>query len=158
MKPAFWKLSMGPGSSGEDFKNVLMVLDWVRQGLVLVHKDTRAKGISKTTQGAHFMELERVGEYFFLCHGNEEPAVLLLGQFSGPANVLSARGHGWADRPFKWIKTSNSPKRYKGEHKRWAPNDNSTFVKVPENELQMFEAAILEPYFEMQLANFGVEI
>jgi len=158
MNPVFWKLSMGPGSSGEDFKNLLVVLDWIRQGVVLVHKDTRAKGTSKTTQGTRFMEPDRLGEYFYLCHGNEEPAVLLLGQFSGPTNVFSARGEGWADRPFRWIKTSASTKRYKGEQKRWAPNDNSTFSMVPEGELAMFESAILQPYFEMDLADFGIEI
>lgn len=158
MYPIFWKLSMGPGSSGEDFKNLLAVLDWIRQGVVLVHKNTRAKGTTKTTQGERFMEPERHGEYFYLCHGNEEPAILLLGQFTGPANVFAARGEGWAERPFKWIRTSVSTKRYKGEQKRWAPNDNSTFIMVPENEREMFETAILQPFFGIELAAFGVEV
>ncbi len=38
---------MGPGTAGEDFKTVLDVLDWVRRGVVLVHKNTRAKGTSQ---------------------------------------------------------------------------------------------------------------
>lgn len=156
MNPVFWKLSMGPGSSGEDFKNILAVLDWLRHGLVLVHKDTRAKGTSKTTQGERFMEADRLGEFFYLCHGNEEPSVLLLGQFIGPANPFSARGEGWADRTFRWIRTSGSTKRFKGEQKIWAPNHNSTFVKVPEHELGMFEEVILGPYFAIELADFGI--
>ena len=157
MNPVFWKLSMGPGSTSGDFKNLLAVLDWIRQGVVLVHKDTKAKGIAKTTQGQHFMEPGRFGEYFYLCHGNEEPGILLLAQFSGPANVFSPRGDGWAERPFRWIKTSVTTKRYKGEQKRWAPNDNSTFSMVPKSELTEFETAIIRPDFEMDLADFGID-
>jgi hypothetical protein len=156
MTPAFWKLSMGPGTSGGDFKGLLEVLDWLRQGLVLVHKDTRAKGIMQKSQGELLIERERIGEYFYLCHGNKEPSVILLGQFTGPANVFSSRREGWAERQFRWIRTSRSAKPYEGEAKWWAPNHNSTFVMVPDNELEMFEAAILGPYFGIELAEFGV--
>jgi hypothetical protein len=159
MTPVFWKLSMGPGSVGGGFDNLLPILDWIRQGVVLVHKNTAGKGgHAKTTQGADFMASERDGEYFYLCHGNKNPGVLLLGQFVGPANLFSAKGHGWADRSFRWIKTSVSTKRYKAEHKRWTPRDHSTFVKVPEDELTMFEAAILKPYFKMSLAHFSIDV
>jgi hypothetical protein len=158
MLPVFWKLSMGPGTSGDDFKHVLEVVDWIRQGVVLVHKDTKAKGISQKTQGESFVETDRFGEYFYLCHGNEEPSVILLGQFVGPANLFSARGSGWAERPFRWIKTSRLTKPYSGEPKWWAPNHNSTFVVVPEAELGMFESSILDPYFDMELADFGIEV
>ncbi|MFN9248633.1 MAG: hypothetical protein ACK6DS_16340, partial [Planctomycetota bacterium] len=122
MKVSFWKLSM----AGDDFKSLLEVLDWVRRGVVLVHKDTRAKGTLPTTQGQHFTSPERIGDYFYLCHGNHEPSVLLLGQFTGPPNLFCERGHGWAERPFRWIKTSVSTKVYSGQPKWWAPNHNST--------------------------------
>ncbi len=156
-QPVFWKLSMGPGTAGGDFKNILEVLDWLRHGLVLVHKDTKAKGTSQKTQGQAFVERDRLGEYFYLCHGNQEPAILLLGQFTGHANFFSDRGHGWADRQFRWIKTSTSTKPYKGEQKWWAPNHNSTFIEVPESELGMFESDILTPYFDLKLADFRIE-
>jgi hypothetical protein len=154
MQPMFWKLSMGPGTAGEDFKHVMEVIDWARQGLVLVHKDTKAKGVSQTTQGEHFVEKAQIGDYFYLCHGNEEPSIILLGQFTGPVNLFSSRGGGWADRPFRWIKTSINPKSFSGEPKWWTPNHNSTFVTVPEDELSLFEAIILKPYFNMALADF----
>ena len=154
MKPLFWKLSMGRGSTNSDFRHVLEVVDWVRQGVVLVHKDTPAKATVQTTQGELFVEHAKIGDYFYLCHGNEEPSIILLGQFTGPANLFSARGDGWADRPFRWIKTSINPKPFGGEAKWWAPNHNSTFVAVPEDELSMFEAFILKPYFGMALADF----
>jgi hypothetical protein len=79
------------------------------------------------------------------------------GQFTGPANLFSARRDGWAERQFTWISTSISTKPYEGEQKWWAPSHNSTFVMVPENELGMFEAAILGPYFGVELADFGIE-
>jgi hypothetical protein len=146
---------MGPGSEADDgFKEILEVLDWIRQGIVLVHKDTRAKGQSSTTQGEHFTDTARVGDYFYLCHGNELPSIILLGQFTGPANLFCERGDGWADRPFRWIKTSINSKSFVGEQKWWTPNHNSTFVSVPPDELDLFEEVILRPYFGMWLAQF----
>ena len=114
MKPVFWKLSMGPGSSGGDFSHFLEVLDWIRQGVVLVHKDTKAKGTMLAKQGERFVERKRNGEYFYLCHGNRKPSVILLGQFTGPANLFTARRGGWAERPFRWIKTAILAKQYRG--------------------------------------------
>ena len=158
MTPTFWKLSMGPGSSSDDFPTILSVLDWVRQGLVLVHKNTKAKGTSTTTQGELFVEHAKIGDYFYLCHGNGEPSVILLGQFTSAANLFSERAEGWAERSFRWIKTALLTKSYSGEAKWWAPNHNSTFVAVPESELGQFESSILEPYFAVNFEDFGIEI
>jgi hypothetical protein len=38
----------------------------------------------------------------------------------------------------------------------WAPNHNSTFCHVPDEELPLFEAKILRPYFAIKLADFGI--
>jgi hypothetical protein len=151
MNPVFWKLSMG-----KDFKNILEVLDWIRLGVVLVHKDTKEKGIAKKSQGEDFVDPDRMGDYFYLCHGNQEPSIILLGQFTGPANLISARQAGWAERPFRWLKTSILTKPYTGEAKWWAPNHNSTFVKVRDDELTLFESSILGPYFGITLADFRI--
>ena len=32
---------------------------------------------------------------------------------------------------------------------------NSTFIRIPDEELQMFEEHILVPYFNLQLQDFG---
>ena len=113
MQPVFWKLSMGPGTAGEDFKTVLQLLDWVRRGVVLVHKDTKAKGTSQTSQGEHFVEAEREGDYFYLCHGNSEPAVILFGQYSQRAQEWSAFGQGRLTRS-RSSKSHSHPIRYRG--------------------------------------------
>jgi len=149
MKPRFWKLSEGKDFSYQE------VLDSLMNGLVYVHKDTKPKGTSKKTQGEDFVEA-LIGDYFYLTHGNH--GILLLGQFSGPANLFSSLGDGWLDRPFRLIRSSVSPKPYDGQAKWWAPNHNSTFSPVPDNELAMFESSILEPYFGIKLASFGVAL
>jgi len=82
----------------------------------------------QTTPDEHFVEKAQVRDYFYLCHGNEQPSIILLGQFTGPANLLSGRRGGWANRPFGWIKTSINPKPFGGGPKRRAPNHNSTIV------------------------------
>src|SRR5262245_14698301 len=121
-QPVFSKLSQG-----KDF-NLAEVLDGVRDGLVFVHRNTRAKGGSKRTPGRAFYEAA-VGDYFYLPHGNH--FVCLLGQFTGPANFISVKGVGWLDRPFRHIRSSRVKDSYSGPKKWWTPNENSTFVAVP---------------------------
>jgi hypothetical protein len=146
IKPVFWKLSQG-----KDF-NLAEVLDSIRDGLVYVHRDTRAKGISKKSQGQAFLDAA-VSDYFYLTHGNN--FVCLLGQFTGPTNFISAKGVGWLDRPFRHIRSSRIKDSYSGPKKWWTPNENSTFVAVPDAERQQFEELILAPYFGLKLSDFA---
>ncbi|HHQ4524671.1 TPA: hypothetical protein ACSP1O_002585 [Aeromonas veronii] len=147
MKPKFWKLSQGTREF--EFKDVI---ESINSGLVYVHKDTRGKGTSSTSQADDFINAN-IGEYFYLTHGNE--GIYLLGQFIGPANLFSKYGDGWLEREFKFIFASNNRSSYAGEHKWWTPNDNSTFTRVPEHELEQFELEILTPYFDVTLKDFG---
>ena len=149
MKPKFWKLSQGAAIFTPD-----QMLDSVAQRLVYVHKDTKAKGTSGQTQADDFITAP-IGDYFYLTHGNA--GIYVLGQFSGPANLFSTEGDGWLDRPFRVIKSSRSRDSYSGPHKWWAPNDNSTFTAVPESELSLFEEHILQPYFDITLAQYGIQ-
>ena len=145
-KPVFWKLSQG-----KDF-NLAEVLDSIRDGLVYVHRDTRAKGISKKSQAQAFLDAA-IGDYFYLTHGNN--FVCLLGQFTGPTNFISTKGSGWLDKPFRHIRSSRIKDSYKGPKKWWAPNENSTFVAIPDDEREMFEELILVPYFDLTLSDFA---
>jgi len=150
MIPRFWKLSQGASQfSSRDISSSL------EQRLVYVHKDTRAKAGSARTQAEDFVEAA-VGDYFYLTHGNR--GIHALGQFSGPANLFSVHGDGWLDRPFRFIRASISTQSYSGPHKWWAPNDNSTFTKVPDDELGMFAQHILIPYFDLRLEEFGIAV
>lgn len=149
MKPKFWKLSQGYNEFS--FSDLLTSIE---ERLVYVHKDTGAKGQSEFTQGEQFITAD-VGDYFYLAHGNTG-GVYLLGQFTGPANYFSSFGNGWLDRPFRIIARAISQESYKGPNKWWTPNHNSTFVQVPESELNMLEELILKPYFDITLKKYGI--
>lgn len=97
-----------------------------------------------------------IGDYFYLTHGNQ--GIYLLGQFSGPANIFSARGKGWADRPFRLIRLAERIRPYKGPKKWWTPNENSTFIRVPDHEIGLFEELILSPHFGMRLKDFWIDL
>lgn len=148
MKPKFWKLSQGTNQF-----NYHEILDSIEQRLVYVHKNTGAKGTSYKTQANDFISAE-IGDYFYLTYGNN--GIYLLGQFSGPANLFSKYGKGWLDRPYRFIKSSINKGSYNGQHKWWSPNDNSTFTRVPDDELALFEKEILIPFFEIRLSDYGM--
>ncbi|MCD0493740.1 hypothetical protein LQD23_15745 [Chromobacterium violaceum] len=149
MKPKFWKLSQGYKEFS--FSDLLTSIE---DRLVYVHKDTGPKGQSELTQGEQFIAAD-IGDYFYLAHGNVG-GVYLLGQFSGPANYFSSLGDGWLDRPFRVIARAVSQASYNGPNKWWTPNHNSTFVPIPESELNMFEELILQPYFDISLKDYGI--
>lgn len=145
--PQFWKLSQGAKSFW--FSEVI---DSVNDRLVFIHKDAGALGTTTESQAQLFVEAP-IGDYFYLTHGNE--GIYLLGQFSGPANIFSAHD-GWFDRPFRLIRSANTGTYYRGDRKWWSPNFNSTFARVPVEEIEMFEEKILSPFFGIRLADFGI--
>ncbi len=148
MRPKFWKLSHGAliFSYGQ-------VLEGLSERLVYVHKDTPAKGNAQHAQGEDFV-LAPIGDYFYLTHGNK--GIYVLGQLSGPANFFSKMGDGWLNRPYRPIKSTISRDAYCGPDKWWAPNHDSTFTPVPDDELPLFEEHILRPYFDIKLSKFGI--
>jgi hypothetical protein len=148
ISPTFWKLSQGT-----DFFQHREILQSIDEKLVYVHKDTPAKGKLRTSQAEHFVRAD-IGDYFYLTNGNR--GIYTLGQFTGPANIFSRKGDGWLDRPFRVIEPSRRRPAYDGEKKWWTPNANSTFIRVPEDEHALFEALILEPFFDIQLSSFGI--
>lgn len=150
MKPQFWKLSQGA-----EFFSHEEVLSSLTDGLVYVHKDTRPPGGSNHSPGEDFVNAP-TGNYFYLTHGNH--GVFCLGQFSGPANIFSRRGAGWLDRPFRIIRMSNQSEKFEGAQKWWTPNFNSTFMRVPEEEVKLFEELLLKPFFDLSLIDFKVQV
>ncbi|MEI6746021.1 MAG: hypothetical protein WCL34_08675 [Methylococcaceae bacterium] len=150
MKPSFWKLSQGT-----QYFTYANIIESIATGLVYVHKDTPAKGTSNTTQVEDFIYAP-IGDYFYLTHGNQ--GIYLIGQFSGAANLFSKYGDGWLERPFKFIFASVTGKSYSGEHKWWSPNDHSTFTRVNDADLGLFEQEILKPHFGLNLEKFGIQL
>lgn len=148
MQPNFWKLSQGT----QHF-SYAEIIESIAHGLVYVHKDTGAKGSSASSQAEDFISAP-VGDYFYLTHGNQ--GMYLIGQFSGPANLFSKYGDGWLERPYKFIFPAITGQSYTGQHKWWAPSDNSTFTRVNSGDIRLFEREILDPHFGVSLAKFGI--
>lgn len=146
----FWKLSQG-----YDVFSFDELLTSIENRLVYIHIDTKAKGRADFTQAENFVQAD-IGDYFYLTHGNKG-GIYLLGQFVGPANLFSSMP-GWIDRPFRIIARANKQEVYEGPKKWWAPNHNSTFVEVPDSELALFEEVILQPYFNISLAEYGLDL
>ncbi len=150
MTPTFWKLSQGPELFDyEEF------LESIYDKLVYVHKNARAKGRSNKAQAQEFIEA-RIGDYFYLTYGNQ--GIYLLGQFTGPANILPKVEQGWIDRPYRLIRYSNKYEHYNGPKKWWTPNDLSTFANVKQDELALLEELILQPFFGIKLSDYGIRV
>ncbi len=140
-----WKVSHGK----DDFSKKERT-DFLDSRLVVVH------GSTKKGQGVAFANEMNPGDYFFLCHGNDE-GLVLFGRITSEATG-SDKGEGWLKRSYEVIKELSTPKRYQGIQKGWAPNYNSTVKKVKLNELDLFEEHILQKYFGLTLAELDSDV
>ena len=147
IKPKFWKLSQSPRSNFT-FKDIM---DCINEKVVYISANTLGVGGAKITQAEDFVSAN-IGDYFYLTHGNN--GIYLIGQFVGKANYFhrfSSDNDTWIERPFKIIQFATHLKEYNGTRHGWTPNQNSTFVQIPENEFDIFEQEILIPYFNLNL-------
>ncbi len=150
--PSIWKISEGTDSTGISSAHRQIFLE---RRVVVVHSTTRAMASSKITQGQAFTDIIRKGDYFYLCYGNR---IQLLGQFTGDkATENPEKRDGWYERSYRAIAMSKETTAYKGARKWWAPNGNSTCIRVDESEHSQFEELILQPYFGITVRElFGI--
>lgn len=140
--PAIWKISHGSISE----RNRSIFED---RKVAVVHSTTKAKAVSKVSQGESFMDSIKKGDYFYLCYGN---SIRILGQFTTDKPVLNPEMEdGWYERSYRVIAESKDTSAYKGVQKWWSPNDNSTCIRVDNDDQKLFEEAILVPYFDMTI-------
>ena len=140
--PAIWKISHG--SISESNRSI-----FEDRKVAVVHSTTKAKAVSKVSQGESFMDSIKKGDYFYLCYGN---SIRILGQFTTDKPVLNPEMEdGWYERSYRVIAESKDTSAYKGVQKWWSPNDNSTCIRVDNDEQELFEETILVPYFDMTL-------
>ena len=140
--PAIWKISHG--SISESNRSI-----FEDRKVAVVHSTTKAKAVSKVSQGESFMDSIKKGDYFYLCYGN---SIRILGQFTTDKPVLNPEMEdGWYERSYRVIAESKDTSAYKGVQKWWSPNDNSTCIRVDNDEQKLFEETILVPYFDMTL-------
>lgn len=138
--PNFWKISHGNEHiSEEEFET------FYENRLLVVHKTTAAKGISKKTQGEDFMTTMKKGDFFYLCRGN---SIRVLGRIDTDDTVENLqKKDNWFERKYTIIAESKDISPYKGKEKWWTPNHNSTCIRIPEDDWVQFEDLILKPYF-----------
>lgn len=144
--PAIWKISHGTKSTGISDENKKIFLE---RNVVVVHSTTKAKAVSKISQGQAFLETIKKGDCFYLCYGS---SIQLLGQFTGDKAVENPElRNGWYERNYRVIAHAPNPAFYNGAKKWWTPNDNSTCIRVDGDDHALFEKLILWPYFNMHL-------
>lgn len=139
-----WKISHGTDETGipEEYKKKLE-----ERKAICMHSSTQSLAKVKLTQGEDFIFNMKSGDYFYLCYGN---SVKLFGQItSDELEENPELGDGWLERPYKIISEAVSDEKYTGPSRWWAPNSNTTFVKVDDNN--QFEKLILKPYFNMEI-------
>ena len=142
LAPNFWKIS-----HGNDCITEVEATAFEKRRVVVVNKDTNAKGKSKVSQGEDFMATMKKGDFFYLCRGN---SIRLLGRIdSDEVEENPEKQDGWRERSYTVIAESRDTSPYTGDKKRWTPNDNSTCIAVPDIEMQQFENYILKPYFDI---------
>lgn len=142
LKPNFWKISHGNDCISEAEAEA-----FEKRQVIVVHRDTAAKGKSKVSQGEDFTATMKKGDFFYLCRGN---SIRLLGRIdSDEVNENPEKQDGWCERSYTVITKSRDTSAYTGDKKWWTPNDNSTCIVVLISETQLFEDYILKPYFDI---------
>ncbi|MBR6091865.1 MAG: ATP-binding protein [Bacteroidales bacterium] len=142
MEITIWKVSQSPKFFSDQENE-----DLFKRKCVCVHPDTRAKGISYTTQGENFSNVKK-GDFFYLCYGNE--CIRLFGMFTGESQGCKLAGKSdWLEQKYELYFESRSNDKYQGHSAWWTPSDNSTFTKCKNNE--EFQEWILKPFFQKTL-------
>lgn len=141
-----FKVSMsGKDISEEDFNF------FIDNNLVVVHKDTAAKGTSYQSQGDTFSKQMKIGDYFYLCRGNSNlEFIAKITSGAEPSEHNDLGGEGWLQRSYDIIAVAEKDGSYQEEKKWWTPNDNSTCIAIPKNEIGDANQKIFIPFFNSE--------
>ena len=138
----FWKVSHGKG------KHLFSTIERkaaIENKTIIVHKNTN------NGKENNFKTKMKKGDYVYLCNGNDQ-GIVLLGRVLTDAKTSNKDDGCWYERSIEVIKKLDKPKHYTGLNKKWAPNHQSTCVKVKPHELKLFQREILIPYFSLSVA------
>lgn len=141
-----FKVSMSGKDINEEAFNYL-----IENNLVIVHRDTPAKGTSYQAQGDTFANQMKIGDYFYLCRGNSNLEV--IGRITSNAEECefgNLGDDGWLQRSYEIIAEAEKEGSYQGDKKWWTPNDNSTCIAIPKNEIADANKKIFIPFFQRE--------
>ncbi len=131
----------------------------IENNLVIVHRDTPAKGTSYQTQGDTFANQMKIGDYFYLCRGNSNLEV--IGRITSHAEYCEfgdLGDDGWLQRSYEIVSEVEKEGSYQGEKKWWTPNDNSTCITIPKNEIADANKKIFIPFFQTEFENGKINL
>jgi AAA domain (dynein-related subfamily) len=143
----FFKISMSPKDINEDSFNY-----FIENNLVVVHRNTAGKGTSYESQGEIFNNRIKIGDYFYLCRGNQK--FVMIGKIVSDAQVCELEDlgeDGWMQRKIELIRPASIDDKYEGENKWWTPNNNSTCIQIADTELSLGNTLIFAPYFNVSV-------
>jgi len=119
--------------------------------LIIVHSQTKAKGVSSQTQGETFEKEMKIGDYFYMCRGNNNLEV--IGRITSDATYCEYEefgDDGWLQRSYEIISEAIKEEPYNDDKKWWTPNDNSTCIIIPNREVKEANTKLFIPYFDTQ--------
>ena len=138
-----WKVSHGQGSFSDEERE-----KYLSEDMVVVHGETGK------SQGDKFVNEMKEGDFFYLCYGSDK--ILFIGQITSKAEDCS-KGDGWKSRHYDILRKPVNQNSYTGVQRGWAPNYNSTCMQVGPGDLEIFEKAILRPYFNITIDDLSTE-
>jgi len=119
-------------------------------------EDCRVSIGAETPKGqADRFRAAKTGSLFFLCHGNQE--VALIGAFDSGVEP-NPDLEGWIQRRYTVVAQAKESKPYSGVTKGWAPSYLSTFYPVSSGDLLLFERDLLLPHFGLSLEELNARI
>lgn len=142
---SFFKVSMSGKDISEEAFNYFMSAQ-----LVVVHKDTNPKGSSYESQGETFTQNMKIGDYFYICRGNNR--LVLIGQVMSdavPCDYDELGEEGWVQRSYTVVKEAVVNKNYQGQNKWWMPNNNSTCIPIKSSQYALGNKELFNPYFKV---------
>lgn len=143
----FYKISMSPKDIDEDSFNYFL-----ENNLIIVHKDTAGKGTSYESQGEIFMNKMKVGDFCYLCRGNQK--FITIGRIVSSSQVCELENfgdNGWMQRKIEVVTPASIEDKYEGENKWWTPNNNSTCIQIGDAELSLANTLIFAHYFNVSV-------
>lgn len=147
LKPndSVYKVSMS-GKTGEINEDDFNYFN--ERNLIVVNGSTKAKGVSSESQGDTFSKQMKIGDYFYLCRGNNNMEI--IGKICSDAVECELEEHGvdgWLQRYYEIVSDAIKEDPYKNVNKWWSPNNNSTCVKIPKSEIDLANRTLFAPFF-----------
>ena len=144
---SIWKVSHGFAQINEEQSK------WLDDNhLLSVHEGT-GKG-----QGEKFQTKIKIGDIVSLSRSGYSKALVEV-----TSDVITKEDSPldpeWLFREYKVLKWLPDLQKYDGKTKGWSPNYNSTVGIVLRRDFELFEAEILQPFFQIKLSDlFGAEV